>query len=242
VGAASPAITELAAWARYRRGRVALRRDVEHLVSLLDRAFPGLSGCLHLVMATRVGRLVVADFREPGQLARLGVARFRRYAAKRGLRVTTEVAERLVAAAREALPAADAPVAREAIGRDLALLAEIDRQLAHIADEPARVLPATPFDVLTTPPGVGYHPRRRVRRRARRPEPLADRDPGLPGIWVDPGSSRIGWTPGGRRDLQGGLGPGAVGVARARPGFAASTTVPRVRTRRAWSIAASTRW
>ncbi len=44
VGTASPAIIELSAWARYRRGRVALRRDVEHhLVSLLDRAFPGLA-------------------------------------------------------------------------------------------------------------------------------------------------------------------------------------------------------
>ena len=40
VGAKSPAITELAAWARHRRGRAALRRDVtRHLVSLLDRAF-----------------------------------------------------------------------------------------------------------------------------------------------------------------------------------------------------------
>ncbi len=32
-------------------------------------------------MATRVGRLVVADFRDPERLARLAVARFRRYAA-----------------------------------------------------------------------------------------------------------------------------------------------------------------
>jgi hypothetical protein len=154
VTTSSPAIIELSAWARYRRGRVALRRDVEHhLVSLLDRAFPGLTGCLHRVMVTRVGRLVVADFRDPERLARLGVARFRRYAARRGLRVTTAVAERLVAAARQALPAADAAVAREAIGWDLALLAELDRQLAAIADALERVLPDTPFDVLTTTPG-----------------------------------------------------------------------------------------
>jgi hypothetical protein len=75
------------------------------------RPFPGLTGCLHRVMVTRVGRLVVADFSDPDRLARLGVTRFRRYAARRGLRVTTAVAERLVAAARQALPAADAPVA-----------------------------------------------------------------------------------------------------------------------------------
>ena len=43
VGAATQAITELAAWARHRRGRAALRRDVaRHLVSLLDRAFPDI--------------------------------------------------------------------------------------------------------------------------------------------------------------------------------------------------------
>ena len=153
VGTATEEITELAAWARYRRGQVALRRDVEHhLVSLLDRAFPGLTGCLHRVMVTKVGRLVVADFSDPARLARFGVARFRRYAARRGLRVTTGTAQRLVTAAREALPAADAAVAREAIGWDLTLLAEIDRQLAHAAGQLAELLPNTPFDVLTTTP------------------------------------------------------------------------------------------
>jgi len=43
VGAATQAITELAAWARHRRGRAALRRDVaRHLVSLLDAPSPTL--------------------------------------------------------------------------------------------------------------------------------------------------------------------------------------------------------
>jgi transposase len=154
VGSPSPAITELAAWARHRRGRAALRRDVtRHLVSLLDRAFPGLTGCLHRVMVTRVGRLVVTDFADPDRLARLGVTRFRRYAAHRGLRVTTDVAERLVAAACQALPAADASVVREAIGWDLRLLAELDRQVAHADDQLARVLPDTPYAVLTSTPG-----------------------------------------------------------------------------------------
>jgi hypothetical protein len=142
------------AWARYRRTRAALRRDVaRHLVSLLDRAFPGLTSCVHRVMVTRVGQLVVADFCDPDRLARLGVTRFRRYAAHRGLRVTSAVAERLVTAARQALPAADAPVAREAIGWDLTLLAELDRQVTHADDQLARVLPDTPYAVLTTTPG-----------------------------------------------------------------------------------------
>jgi transposase len=154
VNPVGPALIELAAWARYRRSRAALGRDVtRHLVSLLDRAFPGLTGCLHRVMVTRVGRLVVTDFCDPARLARLGVTRFRRYAATRGLRVTTAVAERLVGAAREALPAADAAVAREAIGWDLALLAEINRQVAHAGEQLARLLPETPYTVLTTVPG-----------------------------------------------------------------------------------------
>ncbi|MDP8929723.1 MAG: transposase, partial [Actinomycetota bacterium] len=154
VGATSEAIVELAAWSRYRLGRVAWRQDVEHhLVNLLDRAFPGLSGCLHRVMGTKVGRLVVTDFADPGRLARLGAARFRRYAARRGVRVATGKAEQLVAAARGSLPAADASVAREAIGWDLALLAEIDRQLDRAAAHLDRVLRATPFQVLTTTPG-----------------------------------------------------------------------------------------
>jgi hypothetical protein len=77
VHASSPELIELAAWARHRRNRAALGRDMtRHLGSLLDRAFPGLSGCLHRVMVTRVGRLVVSDFADPARLARLGVTRF----------------------------------------------------------------------------------------------------------------------------------------------------------------------
>ncbi len=133
VGPPSQAITELAAWSRYRLGRVAWRQDVEHhLVNLLDRAFPGLSGCFHRVMGTKVGRLVVTDFADPERLARLGAVRFRRYAAHRGIRVTGLKADQLAAAARASLPAADAPIAREAICWDLALLAEIDRQLDRL--------------------------------------------------------------------------------------------------------------
>jgi hypothetical protein len=49
--------------------------------------------------------LVAAEFADPHRLATLGVARFVRFAANRGLRVRRSAAERLVAAARTALPA-----------------------------------------------------------------------------------------------------------------------------------------
>ena len=104
-------------------------------------------------MGAQVGRLVVTDYRDPERLARLGVERFRRYAARRGVRVTSAMATRLITAARVSLPAGDAAVAREAIGWDLDLLAEIDRQLAIATGHLERVLPATPFQVLTTTSG-----------------------------------------------------------------------------------------
>jgi N-acetylglucosamine kinase-like BadF-type ATPase len=49
-----------------------------------------------------------------------------------------------VTAARQALPAADAPVVREAIGWDLTLLAELDRQVTHVDDQLARGCCPTP--------------------------------------------------------------------------------------------------
>ena len=44
-------------------------------------------------------------------------------------------------------------MAREAIGGDLALLTEIDRQLDRAAQRLEQLLPATPYQVLTTTPG-----------------------------------------------------------------------------------------
>ena len=58
-----------------------------------------------------------------------------------------------VDAARQALPAADAPVARAAIAADLRLLHTLDEHIAAADRELERLLPATPFAVLTTTPG-----------------------------------------------------------------------------------------
>ena len=55
------------------------------------------------------------------------VTRFLRFAANRGLRVRRSAAERLVAAARAALPAPEAVVARQVLADDLGLLAELGR-------------------------------------------------------------------------------------------------------------------
>jgi len=49
---------------------------------------------------------VIAEFSDPDRLARLGVARFRAFAARRDIRVSVAVAQRLVEAARQIYRAA----------------------------------------------------------------------------------------------------------------------------------------
>lgn len=117
--------------------------------------FSGLTLALPDVLGTQIGRLVAAEFADPHRLAALGAARFVRFAANRGLRVRRSAAERLVAAARTALPAPEAVVARRVLADDLGLLAELDGQIGAAEAEIAKLLPDTPFAVLLTVPGWG---------------------------------------------------------------------------------------
>jgi transposase len=156
VAARDGVLTELAAWAAHRTRRVVARTAVKNqLLAQLDRCFPGLTLALPDVLGTRVGRLVVAEFADPARLAGLGVSRFTRFAATRHLTVRANVAGRLVQAAADALPTADAAVARQVLAADLALLASLDAQIAGAETELARLVPASPFAVLTSVPGWG---------------------------------------------------------------------------------------
>lgn len=76
-----------------------------------------------------------------------------RFAAHRGIQVRRPVAERLVTAAREALPTTDAVIARHILAADLTLLSDLDTQVAAAETELASLLPASPFETLTTVPG-----------------------------------------------------------------------------------------
>jgi transposase len=137
VTARSGTITELSGWAMHRSRRIWTRTATKNqLLAQLDRCFPGLTLALPDVLGTRIGRLVAAEFADPHRLATLGVTRFVRFAANRGLRVRRSAADRLVAAARAALPAAEAVVARRVLADDLGLLAELDVQIAAGADRP----------------------------------------------------------------------------------------------------------
>lgn len=149
-------LIELAAWVAHRRRRGEVRTATKNqLLSQLDRAFPGLCLALADVLGTKVGRLVALHFADPGRLARLGSERFREFAARRGVQVSRPVAARLVQAAQEALPTAEAAIARQILQADLALLGDLDAQIAAAEERIAALLPATEYHVLTTAPGWG---------------------------------------------------------------------------------------
>lgn len=140
----------------HRARRVQVRAATKNqLLGQLDRAFPGLTLAISDVLGTKVGRLVAGHFADPTRLARLGAERFRSYAARRGVQVNRTVAGRLMAAARTALPTAEAGVARQVLAADLALLADLDTQITAAADRIAALLPATEYAVLESVPGWG---------------------------------------------------------------------------------------
>ncbi len=159
-GIRSPAgmrcIGQLTGWAAHRARRVAVRTATKNqLLGQLDRSFPGLTLALPDVLGTRVGRLVAEHFAEPARLASLGTTRFIRFAATRGLQVRRPVAERLVGAARAALPMPDAAVARRVLAADLALLVDLDAQVEAAEQQLKSLLPGSAFATLTTVPGWG---------------------------------------------------------------------------------------
>ena len=149
-------IGQLTAWSAHRTRRVAVRTATKNqLLGQLDRSFPGLTLALPDVLGTKVGRLVAEHFADPRRLATLGATRFIRFASARGLQVRRTVADRLVVAARDALPMPDAAVARQVLAADLVLLANLDAQVEAAEAQLTMLLPGSPFATLTTTPGWG---------------------------------------------------------------------------------------
>ena len=146
----------LAAWSAHRTGRVSLRTATKNqLLGQLDRTFPGLTLALPDVLATKVGRLVAAEFADPARLSALGVNRLIRFAAARDIRLRRPVAQRLVTAAGDALPTRDSVIARRVLATDLGLLADLDAQIEDAECELAALLPLSPYATLTSVPGWG---------------------------------------------------------------------------------------
>jgi len=149
-------IGEMAAWAQHRSRRVATRTATKNqLLGQLDRAFPGLTLALPDVLGTKIGRLVAAEFTDPARLTGLGVNRLIRFAAARDVQLRRPVAERLIAAAKDALPTRDAVVARRVLAADVSLLTDLDTGIVAAEAELARLLPSSPFRTLTSVPGWG---------------------------------------------------------------------------------------
>lgn len=149
-------VAELTAWAAHRHRRVVTQTATKNqLLGQLDRCFPGLTLALPDVLGTKVGRLVAEHFADPRRLASLGANRFIRFAAARGLQVRHSVADRLVTAARDALPSPDALVARQVLAADLSLLTSLQEQVRAADASMAKLLPDTPFAPLLTVPGWG---------------------------------------------------------------------------------------
>jgi transposase len=146
----------LVGWVAHRRRRsLVRRRTIQQLTTHVDRCFPGLGHVLWSVALSKSGRLILAELPDPTRIVKLGPTRLRAFAAKRGVRMTRPLAERIVEAARQALPVPGADVARRLLAADLELLDDIDTQLAIADAEIEALLPATPFAVLTSVPGWG---------------------------------------------------------------------------------------
>jgi transposase len=65
------ALGELAGWVAHRERRVTARTALKNqLLGQVDRAFPGVSGCVSSLFGTKVGRLVLAWVHRPGSAPR----------------------------------------------------------------------------------------------------------------------------------------------------------------------------
>jgi transposase len=153
---ADPVMT-LTGWVRHRYRRSLLRRrTIQQLTTHVDRCFPGLGATVWSVVLSKAGRLVISDLdADPRRVSRLGSSRLRAFAAHREVRMTRPLAERIVTAARLALPVPGADVSRRLLVDDLVLLGAIEAQIADADAHIETLLPQTPYGVLTTTPGWG---------------------------------------------------------------------------------------
>src|SRR6185437_6292195 len=150
------AIQHLSGWVAHRRRRSLVRRQtIQQLTTHVDRCFPGLGTTVWSVALSMSGRLIVTELPDPARVQRLGPERLRAFAARRGVRMTRALAERIVEAARQSLPVPGAEVARHLLGADLRLLAMIEAEIAEADREIEALLGATPYAVLLSVPGWG---------------------------------------------------------------------------------------
>jgi len=157
-GTIDEAMAAQAALAAHRSRRVKARTALKNQVhKSLDLVFPGLSGCFHKILDTKLGRLLVTEGMDPVRIRRLGTERLRGFCLRRGVRASRSKAAQVVQAARAALglPHGIARVHATVLASDVALLGRLDSEIAEIERGLAEVLPRTPAAILTTMPRVG---------------------------------------------------------------------------------------
>ncbi|MFC9550368.1 hypothetical protein ACFTWF_05905 [Rhodococcus sp. NPDC056960] len=152
----SAVCAELSAWSAHRSRRVLTHTaTMIQLTTQLDRAFPGVGTVISDLFGTGIGPLVIAEFTDPTHLTKLGTKGLIAFAADHGLRLEHPRAERLVAAAADALPTPHAALARQVIARDRILLTDLETQITGATARIAELIPASPFATLMSVPGWG---------------------------------------------------------------------------------------
>ena len=176
-------IGEMAAWAQHRSRRVATRTATKNqLLGQLDRAFPGLTMALPDVLGTKIGRLVAAEFTDPARLATLGANRLIRFAAARDVQLRRPVAERLITAARDALPTRDAVVARRVLAARPVVVSRSGRPDRRRRSRTGQTVAVQPVQHPDLGSGLGSSPCLQLRRRPWRSGTMAGPASGLPRI------------------------------------------------------------
>jgi transposase len=149
-----PVVAELAAWVAHRQRRVEARTALKNqLLGQVDRIFPGVTGCIRRPLGSKVGRLILAEFTDPGRLAGLDPAQVRAEAAAHGVQLHPAMAHCLVSTARVALTCEPVAAARVVLAQDLEVLKVLEAQVTAAEQHLAALVERTRFAVLTTTPG-----------------------------------------------------------------------------------------
>jgi transposase len=152
------AIVEQAAWVSHRARKVeTYRRLRQQIHAQLDLVFPGLTACFSDLFDSRCGLMILTELCSPERVSRLGATRLISYGRTRGIRITTTKAERVVAAARDALalPGPQRASAEAILAADVALFSSLRAELDRCEARLEEILPNTPAGVLTSLPGIG---------------------------------------------------------------------------------------
>jgi transposase len=142
----------------HRRRKVKARSALKNQVlATWDLVFPGLDGCFSDLLATKIGKVLLAEVMTPARVLHLGPERFRTFCAHRGVVVDRAKADRIVHTAREAfaLPNVRAQALLEVLTVDAKLMQQLDSTIEAADDCLAEVLGDTPARVLTSIPHIG---------------------------------------------------------------------------------------